>query len=288
VQLGLQHEQQHQELMFTDLKHAFFQNPLRPAYRLVESSSPRQEPVALEWIDGRAGVHFLGHDAPGFAFDNEGPRHRVYLQPYQLASRLVNNRDYLEFIEDGGYSRPELWLSDGWATCRAAGWTAPLYWERADGDWTTFTLNGMQPLEGNDPVGHLSFYEADAFARWAGARLPTEAEWEVLAADLPVVGNFLENDQLRPTGHGAAAGGKLAQMFGDVWEWTGSPYVAYPGYRPVEGALGEYNGKFMCNQFVLRGGSCVTPRSHIRPTYRNFFPPEARWQFAGLRLARDS
>jgi ergothioneine biosynthesis protein EgtB len=283
VVLGLNHEQQHQELLLTDLKHAFALNPLRPVYcRSTADGIPHGSPHPLEWHTFSAGVQWLGHKGDGFAFDNESPRHRVWVDGYQIASRSVTVAEYLEFMEAGGYDRPEFWLSDGWAARQQQGWTAPLYWEQTTDGWSAFTLRGLKPLEPAEPVCHVSFYEADAFARWAGARLPTEAEWEAAASGTPIAGNFLDSGQFHPTpdtGHG--------QLYGDVWEWTASPYIAYPGYRIADGALGEYNGKFMCNQMVLRGGSCVTPAGHIRPTYRNFFPPDARWQFSGLRLAKD-
>jgi len=244
----------------------------------------------LGWVDFSAGEYELGASRSSFAFDNELPRHPVHLPAFRLASRLVTNADYLAFIADGGYSRPELWLSDGWDHIRAAGWRAPLYWEQHEGglqeeDWKVFTSAGMRALAPSEPVCHVSYYEADAYARWAKARLATEAEWEVAASKLAIAGSFLESGRL----HVAAAndGSGLQQMFGDAWEWTASPYVAYPGYRPPAGVLGEYNGKFMVNQLVLRGGSCATPQSHIRATYRNFFPPQARWQFMGIRLADD-
>jgi ergothioneine biosynthesis protein EgtB len=289
--LGLNHEQQHQELLLTDLKHAFFGNPLRPAYREAGMVAARpggwaDTPAKLRWLAYPAGLRWLGHAGPGFAYDNEGPRHQAFVHTFELASRLVTNGEFRTFAEDGGYRRPELWLSDGWAARQAQGWSAPLYWEPRGGrDWH-FTLDGMAPLEEHAPVCHVSYYEADAYARWAGARLPTEAEWEAAALDCPVAGTFLDSGRLRPATAPAEEAGPV-QMFGDVWQWTSSPYVGYPGYRPPEGALGEYNGKFMCNQFVLRGGSCATPAGHVRRTYRNFFPPDARWQFAGLRLARD-
>jgi ergothioneine biosynthesis protein EgtB len=289
IELGLNHEQQHLELLFTDIKHAFAQNPLRPAYRENGSLAPREEPVTRSvtptFVPFDPGVYRIGHAGGGFAFDNEGPAHRAFLEPFAIASRLVTCGEYLEFMIDGGYSRPELWLSDGWAARHLHGWEAPLYWEKAGAARQVFTLSGIEPVDAAEPVCHVSFYEADAYARWAGARLPTEAEWEVATGDRPVAGNLLEQDRLHPTP--AEGDGPLVQLFGDVWEWTQSPYGPYPGYRPLAGALGEYNGKFMCNQMVLRGGSCVTPRSHIRTTYRNFFPPEARWQFTGLRLARS-
>ena len=300
IELGLNHEQQHQELILTDLKHAFGCNPLRPAYRssasggrtppdsasrlgTSEESGGLRPPLAEEqWIRRPAGVRQIGHAGAGFAFDNETPRHRVFVDAFLLAARMATCGEYLAFMEAGGYDRPDDWLSDGWLARQAQDWTAPLYWEKIDGDWMQFTLDGMRPVREGDPVCHLSYYEADAFARWAGARLPTEAEWETVAAEFPLEGPFLEGGRLHPA---PAADG--AQMFGELWQWTASPYVAYPGYRPLAGALGEYNGKFMCNQLVLRGGSCATPRAHFRRGYRNFFPPDARWQFAGVRLARD-
>jgi ergothioneine biosynthesis protein EgtB len=286
VELGLHHEQQHQELMLTDIKHVFASNPLRPVYRERPPSSGGPA-GPLCWKPFPPGVRCIGHGGAGFAFDNESPLHRVYVEGFQLASRPATNGDYLAFIEDGGYARPELWLSDGWIVSGRDGWTAPLYWERQDGRWRQMTLAGMVPVDEAEPVCHLSYYEADAFARWNGARLPTEAEWEVAAALTVGLGSFLEDGQLHPRPLLPGEEGELGRMLGDVWEWTASPYVAYPGYRPAAGALGEYNGKFMCNQLVLRGGSCVTPVSHIRRTYRNFFPPEARWQFSGVRLAKD-
>ena len=285
VELGLHHEQQHQELIVTDLKHALALNPLRPAYR-DDVAPPDDDPVPpLEWRVFPGGLQWLGNDGDGFTFDNEGPRHRVYLEPFQLASRLVTVGDYLAFMRDGGYGRPEFWLSDGWATVRSQGWMAPLYWEGVDGAWWTSTLGGFRRVAESEPVCHLSYYEADAYARWSGARLPTEAEWESVAVGQDQTGNFLESGRFHPSGNRSVG---LAQMFGDVWEWTRSPYTPYPGARPVDGALGEYNAKFMCNQLVLRGGSCATPASHIRASYRNFFPPDARWQFTGIRLANDS
>jgi ergothioneine biosynthesis protein EgtB len=284
--LGLHHEQQHQELLLTDLKHAFAINPLRPAYREVPPAAASRVP--LNWVSFPEGVVAQGHDGDGFAFDNETPRHRALVGAFRLASRLVTNGEYLSFVEDGGYNRPELWLSDGWAVRQAADWTAPLYWEQIDRTWHAMTLAGLRSLGLGEPVSHVSYYEADAFARWARARLPTEVEWETAAAAAPLAGHFLEGGRLHPSPSLAADDtGPLVQLFGDVWQWTASPYVAYPGYRPLDGALGEYNGKFMCNQLVLRGASCITPRTHARATYRNFFPPEARWQFSGIRLARE-
>lgn len=283
VTLGLNHEQQHQELILTDLKHLFSCNPLLPAYcsRRREDATPMPGPMRFHPFDG--GVRDIGAGPEGFAFDNERPRHRVYVEPFALADRPVTNGEYREFVQDGGYRRAELWQSDGWATVNAANWSRPLYWtEELDAE---FTLSGLQALDPAAPVNHLSWYEADAFARWSGARLPTEAEWEVAAAVLPVAGNFLESGRLHPAPPSDARG--FTQMFGDVWEWTASAYSPYPGYHPPAGALGEYNGKFMCNQFVLRGGSCATPAGHARASYRNFFYPQARWQFSGVRLARD-
>ncbi len=283
VELGLNHEQQHQELILTDIKHAFWSQPLRPAY--VGSSSQRQNSSAPRTrIAFSGGEVQIGHDGQGFSFDNESPRHAVLLSPYALDSRLITNAEYLEFINDHGYQRPELWLSEGWDTvCRLA-WKAPLYWERdRDGRWTQFTLHGTELIVPHEPVTHVSYFEADAFARWAGARLPMETEWEHAASSLSIDGNLAESRNFHPAAASDSHG--LQQMFGDVWEWTASAYLGYPGFHPAAGAVGEYNGKFMCNQFVLRGGSCATPRSHIRSTYRNFFPPHARWQFTGIRLA---
>jgi ergothioneine biosynthesis protein EgtB len=284
LELGLQHEQQHQELILSDVKHALASNPLRPVYRERETAAGA-EAVPLAFVGFEAGLREIGHAGPGFAFDNEEPRHRVYVAGFELASRATTNAEYAEFVSDGGYERPELWLSDGWDAVQRHGWRAPLYWEGSNGAILEYTLTGHRPLRPADPVCHVSFYEADAFARWAGARLPTEAEWECAAAALACEGNFVESGRLHPAPAGRAP---LAQLFGDVWEWTQSAYAPYPGYRPPAGALAEYNGKFMCNQLVLRGGSCASPRSHLRASYRNFFPPEARWQFSGIRLARDA
>ena len=283
--LGINHEQQHQELILTDIKHVFSVNPLRPALR-PPIQSPAVDVQPMRWIDFAKDVHAIGWEGGDFAYDNEGPRHEQIVQGFSMASRPVTNGEYLEFMADGGYTRQELWLSDGVAAIQTNDWTEPFYWERRDDEWWTYTLHGMKPVDPTEPICHISYFEADAFARWAGARLPTEAEWEVAARSVAVAGNFAESDACHPQ---AAQGGEgLLQMFGDVWEWTRSQYSPYPGYQPIAGALGEYNGKFMCNQFVLRGGSCATSRTHIRPTYRNFFPPEATWQFSGFRMARDA
>jgi ergothioneine biosynthesis protein EgtB len=281
--LGLHHEQQHQELLAYDIKNAFWANPLHPAYRSGEL--PESRASVMSWVGQEGGVVEIGHAGDGFSFDNELPRHRVLLEPFELGSRLVTCAEYLDFLRDGGYQRAELWLSEGWDTVNAQEWKAPLYWFQAGDEWRVFTLRGAKSLDVllATPVCHVSYFEADAFARWAGRRLPTEAEWEVAAAAVPVEGNLLESETLHPTGAGARD--DLQEMFGDVWEWTASAYLGYPGYRALPGALGEYNGKFMCNQMVLRGGSVVTPASHIRSTYRNFFSPATRWQFSGIRLA---
>jgi ergothioneine biosynthesis protein EgtB len=295
--LGLAHEEQHQELLLTDILHLFAQNPLQPAYRpdphppSAGSHIPAAPAAYVAFPGGlvEAGAE-LSDDPTAFAFDNEGPKHTVYLAPFRLADRLVTNAEWLSFMDDDGYRRPELWLADGWACARANDWSAPLYWDRGDGGWSGFGLEGAHTLELAAPVTHVSFYEADAFARWRDRRLPTEMEWEHAASQTPVMGNFLDSGALRPLPfRGLGAGGRqgLHQMFGDVWEWTASPYTPYPGYRPAAGAVGEYNGKFMINQMVLRGGSCVTPRAHIRASYRNFFQPHQRWQFTGVRLADD-
>jgi ergothioneine biosynthesis protein EgtB len=285
IELGLNHEQQHQELILTDIKHALAQNPLHPAYRAGVGRPIDAPAITMDWSPHPSGLAWIGHDGHGFAFDNEGPRHCVFLEGHALGSRLITCGEYCAFIDAGGYSRPEFWLSDGWHVVNARQWNAPLYWEKRDGQWWTMTLGGFRPIADSEPVCHVSFYEADAFARWAGRRLPTEAEWEHAASQRERIGNFLETGHFHP--QAADSGTAFAQCYGDVWEWTQSPYVPYPRSQPAPGALGEYNAKFMCNQLVLRGGSCATPASHIRPTYRNFFPPDARWQFTGIRLARD-
>jgi len=290
LELGLHHEQQHQELILTDVKHLFSRNPLDPVYREPPESPARPVPP-LAWHRWEAGLREIGHAGPGFAFDNETPRHRVFVEGFALASRPVTCGEFLAFMADGGYRRPELWLSDGWAAARAGQWRAPLYWREEDGRWRTLTLGGARDVRVDEPVCHVSHYEADAYARWAGARLPTEVEWELVAAEQPVAGRFADAGWLHPApappGDVQAEPGAPLQLFGDVWEWTASAYTPYPGYAPPAGALGEYNGKFMANQMVLRGGSCATPAGHVRPTYRNFFYPDARWQFTGIRLARD-
>jgi ergothioneine biosynthesis protein EgtB len=287
VELGLNHEQQHLELLLTDIKHAFAQNPLKPAYR--ELPRARDAAVAsMDWGPFVEGVYEIGDAGAGFSFDNERPRHRVFLEAFEIGARPVSCGEYLLFIEEGGYSRPEFWLADGWRVCRQEDWQAPLYWERHGTCWKVFTLAGIRPVAGNEPISHVSFYEADAYARWAKSRLPTEAEWEVacLGTGIDVAD---DHDAFGPRRlHPGTLTNDRSGFFDDVWTWTQSPYVPYPGFKTAPGALGEYNGKFMCNQIVLRGGSCLTPRSHLRGTYRNFFPPEARWQFTGLRLARSS
>lgn len=285
LEIGLNHEQQHQELLLTDIKRNFYANPLRPVYRDDLPLPPVRRRPAIQWLEFEGGVRRIGHVGEGFSYDNESPRHNVYLQPFRLASRPVTNGEFLAFIESGGYRNPALWLSDGWARLQQEGWNAPLYWERQDGEWWHFTLGGMAPLNPDEPVCHVSHYEAAAYAAWAGCRLPTEAEWEVAAEDCTQEGNLRETGYLQPIVAPASEG--LLQLYGDVWEHTASAYLPYPGYRAAEGALGEYNGKFMCNQMVLRGGSCVTPADHIRPSYRNFFYPQDRWQFQGFRLADD-
>ncbi|HEY5238466.1 MAG TPA: ergothioneine biosynthesis protein EgtB [Rhizomicrobium sp.] len=285
LELGLNHEEQHQELLLTDILHALAQNALCPAYQTLRLA-PAREASPLRFIPFDGGTITIGHDGDGFAFDNEGPSHQVILAPYALADRLTTNREWLAFMEAGGYRDATLWLSDGWALACAENWDAPLYWRERDSQWFSMTLAGEQPVDLNAPVTHVSFYEADAFARFMGKRLPTEAEWEHAARAQDIRGNLRESGYLRPIACEESSG-RPRQMFGDVWEWTQSPYMAYPGYAPQDGALGEYNGKFMVNQMVLRGGSCVTPAAHMRATYRNFFHPHQRWQFSGVRLAES-
>lgn len=295
VCLGIHHEQQHQELLLMDIKHILAQNPLKPAYSTRLQKPPARTPVPMRWRAYEGGLVPIGRDpgSMGFSFDNEQPAHRVYLEPFELATRPVTNREYMRFMEQGGYQDPALWLSDGWHLIRENGWTAPLYWAKEGNSWQHFTLSGWRPVDPNAPVCHVSFYEADAFARWAGERLPTEAEWEHAASRIPNwQGNFLDSGYLQPVAVEAGSARNLRdpplQMFGDVWEWTGSAYRPYPGFRALSGSLGEYNGKFMSGQMVLRGGCCATSTSHIRPTYRNFYPPSARWAFSGFRLAREA
>ena len=286
--LGVNHEEQHQELILTDLKYLLSLNPLKPFYQKNWPLTPitARKPV---WHAFQGGVVEAGYAGDAFAFDNETPRHKTYVHPFELASHPVTHGDFLAFVEDGGYRRPDLWLSLGWDAVQAHGWEAPLYWEEREEKWHTFTLHGMVPIDPNTPLCHVSYFEADAFARWAGARLPTEFEWELASSNVSVEGNFVDSNALHPLAlRDAPDAPGLAQMFGDVWEWTQSSYAPYPGFKTANGAIGEYNGKFMCNQYVLRGGSCATPKRHIRPTYRNFFPADARWQFSGLRLARDA
>jgi ergothioneine biosynthesis protein EgtB len=285
LELGFHHEQQHQELMLTDIKHVFWVNPLRPAYVKRAAGKP---PTAgtWGWMPVTGGIREIGHDGIGFAFDNESPRHQQYVAPFEIGSRLVTNGEFKQFILEGGYRRPEYWLSLGWATVKAEQWHAPLYWLEPQGEWRVHTLSGLRPIVDEEPVCHISYFEADAFARWAGVRLPTEAEWEIASEEVDSSqGTFAEARTFHPGIAERRPG--LQQMFGELWQWTSSAYSPYPRYAPGRGALGEYNGKFMCNQYVLRGGSVATPRTHIRRTYRNFFPPAARWQFSGIRLARD-
>jgi len=301
--LGIHHEQQHQELLITDIKHVFAQNPLFPVFRQAQpspgyGSASKIDPPKDGFVAGNIGqlkfVEFdeaiieIGHDGSGFAYDNESPRHRALVLPFSLANRLVTNAEYLAFVADNGYSRSEFWLSLGWTTVNEQNWRAPLYWIERDGQWRNFTLSGLRQIDPNEPVTHLSYFEADAYANWAGARLPTEFEWERAAAKMDIDGNFVERERFHPAVlNKSPKDRELAQMFGDVWEWTRSAYSPYPGYRAGPGALGEYNGKFMCNQYVLRGGSCATSQTHIRKTYRNFFQPDKRWQFTGIRLTHD-
>jgi len=284
VALGIEHETQHQELLLMDVKYNLSINPLKPAYQNISATPAESSPTDMKWHEFAGGIVEIGHDGASFCYDNERPRHRLLLRDFRLGSRLVSNKEYLAFMADDGYQRADLWLSDGWHVVNTQHWQAPLYWSREESDWKQFTLSGMQPLNLHEPVAHLSYYEADAYARWAGKRLPTESEWEHVAASLPITGNFLDSGRLHPQ---PADRDGLAQLYGDLWEWTQSAYLPYPGFRPLPGTLGEYNGKFMCGQMVLRGGCCVTARDHIRTTYRNFFRPADRWMFSGLRLAED-
>lgn len=286
VELGLHHEQQHQELLLTDIKYNFSINPLEPVYS--SKKVPQLIPeIPFTWHAYEGGLVDIGHEGNEFTFDNEGPRHKQWLQPYQIASRPVTNGEFKEFIDDQGYHKAQYWLSDGWNEIRKAGWAAPLYWEKIGDEWYYFTLSGFREIDWNEPVCHVSFYEADAFARWAGKRLPTEEEWEHTFSHVKKEGNFVESGYFHPVSSASCQGDSPSKGFGDVWEWTQSPYIPYPGNKPLEGGLGEYNAKFMCNQMVLRGGSCATSSTHIRLTYRNFFQPEKRWQFSGFRLAED-
>lgn len=291
IELGINHEQQHQELLLTDILALFATNPLRPAYRephaLRAAMNGPSSDASAGWIAYPGGTFEVGHEGQGFAWDNEGPRHDALVRPFRLADRLVTNGEWLAFMADGGYRTASLWLADGWTRVNSKGWRSPLYWEERDGTWLMMTLEGLLPIEPDAPVSHVSYYEADAFARWAGHRLATEFEWEIAAAEEPIEGNLLGTRALRPMPAGASTTAGPRQMFGDVWEWTQSAYLPYPGYRPPAGAIGEYNGKFMVSQQVLRGASCATPDGHTRPSYRNFFYPHQRWQFAGVRLATD-
>jgi len=282
VILGLNHEEQHQELMLMDIKHNFFVNPLKPAY-LDDLKSPQGDTRAMRWVERSGGIHQIGNGGEGFAYDNETPRHDVLLCDHRLADRYITNGEYLAFIEDKGYDNPALWLSDGWALLQQQGWRHPLYWQQTHGDWKQFTLGGLRELNLDEPVCHISFYEADAYAHWTGKRLPLENELEALLAEKPVKGNFVDSELLHP-----APAGEEGQWYGDLWAWTSSPYTAYPGFKPLAGSVGEYNGKFMSNQMVLKGGCCVTPYGHSRASYRNFFYPDERWAFTGLRLAEDA
>lgn len=297
VILGINHEQQHQELLVTDIKHVLSMNPLRPTLHPRTEDTHEHGVPELEWLRYEAGLYEIGYDGPEFHFDNEGSRHKEYVEAFEMGSRLVTNGEYLAFINDGGYERPDLWLSLGWSTVQEHSlkehewekFDKPLYWFRSDDGWMQYTLAGPRPIQPDEPVVHVSYYEADAYARWAGARLPSEAEWEIASADAEIEGgNFSDNLNFHPRPLAVdAPKGRVHQMFGDVWEWTHSAYNAYPGFKPWEGAAGEYNGKFMANQLILRGGSCATPQNHIRPSYRNFFPADSKWQFMGFRLARE-
>ena len=306
IEIGWNHEQQHQELLLTDLKHLFSLNPMCPVYLAPDESLGKATaghggaahpggrttgapaPPPFVWFEHGAGNRLVGHGGGRFGYDNEFTQHKVWLDGFALANRLITNAEYMEFMDEGGYERHELWLDEGWSLLQRHRWRAPLYWEKQNGTWQMFTLRGMQPVDPGEPVCHVSLFEADAYARWAGARLPTEEEWEAAAQEEPISGNLLESERFHPEAREDLSTGPLAQLYGDVWEWTGSQYRPYPGYRTLNGALGEYNGKFMSSQFVLRGGSCATASSHIRSTYRNYFPPHARWQFTGIRLAKES
>ncbi len=285
IEIGLNHEQQHQELLLTDIKHVLSFNPLNPVYS-EKNIENRDDVPQMNWKEFVGGILEIGNDGNSFHYDNETPRHKEFINPFKFANRLVTNGEYIEFIEDGGYKDASLWLSDGWTTVEGENWKAPLYWEKKDGEWWNFTLNGFRKVNPAEPVTHISYYEADAFASWKDARLPTEAEWEVAAGVLQYKGNFVETLNFHPIPLQNEDAG-LNQMYGDVWEWTRSSYSPYPGYKALPGALGEYNGKFMSSQMVLRGGSCATSETHIRNTYRNFFPPHSRWQFMGIRLAKE-
>ncbi|MCD6073568.1 MAG: hypothetical protein K0Q70_451 [Rhodospirillales bacterium] len=289
IELGLNHEQQHQELILTDLKHAMSLNPLHPVIYAQEAAAPGTADD-LEWIDFDGGLCEVGWRGNGFSFDNEGPVHQVFLRPFRIASRPVTNAEYLSFVADGGYRNARLWLSDGWATVKRENWTQPIYWNEVEGAWHEYTLAGLRPLDPGAPASHISFFEASAYAEWAGARLPSEFEWEVAARDVPLDGHFADSGIFHPRAaqNGSGQDKRLRQMFGDVWEWTQSSYAPYPGFKADADVVGEYNGKFMVNQLVLRGGSCATPAGHIRASYRNFFYPQHRWQFSGLRLAEDA
>jgi ergothioneine biosynthesis protein EgtB len=285
IEIGINHEQQHQELLLTDIKHVLSLNPLNPVYSAKEIVNNDAIPK-MNWKEFDGGIIEIGNDGNSFSYDNETPRHKEFINPFRIANRLVTNGEYIEFIKDGGYKNAPLWLSDGWATTEVESWKAPLYWEKKDGEWWNFTLNGFRKVNPAEPVTHISYYEADAFASWKDARLPTEAEWEVTASAIQYNGNFVETLNFHPVPL-QNEDDRLNQMYGDVWEWTRSSYSPYPGYKTLPGALGEYNGKFMSSQMVLRGGSCATSKTHIRNTYRNFFPPHSRWQFMGIRLAKE-
>jgi ergothioneine biosynthesis protein EgtB len=285
IELGLNHEQQHQELLLMDIKNIFSHNPLKPVYNKIEKRKQNNQYSKLNWVDIPEGVVHIGHDTGGFSFDNELPVHKVYINNFKIGSRPVLNGEYLEFISSGGYKEYKYWLSDGWEMKNKEKWDSPLYWQKENNNWYIFTLNGLLPLDENEPVSHISYYEADAFAHWAGKRLPTEFEWETASKNQEIKGNFLEDKIYQPTSNPGDK--EINQLFGDTWEWTASAYLPYHGFKSLFEGFGEYNGKFMCNQMVLRGGCCVTPKEHLRNTYRNFFYPQNRWQFSGIRLAAD-